>query len=67
MEILKKRAISIENSHKEETEKPEGSDNLKLSILEIKEKLKELKNLHDEGLITEEEYEQKKKELLLRI
>ncbi|RLF81813.1 hypothetical protein DRN38_01710 [Thermococci archaeon] len=46
---------------KPRTDAPEGS------IGEVKERLKELKKLYDEGLITEEEYKRKKEELLSRL
>ena len=71
IEIFKKETVSAKNSYKEETKKEvqvESPGNLNVTtILGIKETLKELKNLYDEGLITEEEYEQKKRELLSRL
>lgn len=65
----KKKGAVIEVEHmpkqevlvKPRTDAPEGS------IGEVKERLKELKKLYDEGLITEEEYKRKKEELLSRL
>ena len=37
------------------------------SLENIKKRLKDLKDLYEEGIITEEEYEQKKKELLSKL
>lgn len=63
----KEAVIEVEHMPKQEvlvkprTDAPEGS------IGEVKERLKELKKLYDEGLITEEEYKRKKEELLSRL
>ena len=64
-ETLETKERSIEESYrKERAEKIESPDN---SIQDIKIKLRELKDLYEEGLITEEEYVEKRKELVSKL
>ncbi|WP_297479451.1 SHOCT domain-containing protein [Thermococcus sp.] len=58
---------SLMNSVNDFKGKLRTSGTSEMSIQEVKTLLKELKSLYDEGLITEEEYKQKKKKLLSKI